>query len=166
MGQSGELDERIPGDAEGAASGEGVSAYHRGLSLLVRREHSRVELHHKLSKRGYHYTEIEAALDCLEEEGYLSDARFAELFADQRVAKGFGPMRVKADLVARGIEGNQANCAIDALGVDWVDAAHQLLQAKCDASDDYAKLRRFLERRGYPAAAARAAISELLRDER
>lgn len=134
--------------------------YANALRLLVRREHSRSELGHKLDKRGYHGGDIEAALDRLADEGYLSDARFAELYAEQRVAKGFGPLRVKADLVSRGVDSGQAQHAVDALDADWSGAALNVLLAKCAPSDGYAKLRRTLEQRGFAASAARAAIAE------
>lgn len=85
---------------------EAVSAaYEQALKLLVRREHSRRELGHKLSERDHPAAAVEAALDRLEGENALNDARFAEEYARARFAKGFGPRRVEAELREHGIEG-------------------------------------------------------------
>lgn len=142
-----------------------VRAYRRALALLVSREHSRWEVQHKLGKRGYHCDAIEAVLDRLVDEGYLSDARFAESFAAQRAAKGFGCARIRVELSARGVGLNLADRAIDSLDTDWGASALRVLSAKCRPSDDYGKMRQILQRRGFPASVARAAVARFQRDE-
>ncbi|MBK1648413.1 hypothetical protein CKO36_07360 [Rhabdochromatium marinum] len=72
--------------------------------MLSRREHSRYELERKLRERGLPAPEIAAVLDDLEHSGQLQDARMVETYVAERLAKGFGPLRVRAELQARGIE--------------------------------------------------------------
>ncbi|MFB6259545.1 MAG: regulatory protein RecX [Thiohalorhabdaceae bacterium] len=81
-----------------------AAAYDQALKLLVRREHSRRELGHKLDERGHPRAATEAALDRLEAENALNDARFAEEYARARFAKGFGPLRVEAELREHGVD--------------------------------------------------------------
>jgi regulatory protein len=76
----------------------------RALRLLSRREHSRFELERKLSERnGSVTTSLGAVLDQLEQEGLLADARFVEAYVAERLDKGFGPLRVRAELQTKGI---------------------------------------------------------------
>ena len=68
---------------------EGLKAcYLKGLSLLVRREHSRKELMGKLLLRSFSEQTIEHSLGRLEQDGSLSDARFAEAFVSRDFFKG------------------------------------------------------------------------------
>lgn len=138
-----------------------VSAYGRSVDLLVRREHCAAELRHKLSKRGYHGDEIEAALERLIDEGYLSDARFAELYAEQRAAKGYGQLKIRSELVSRGVDDALAGRAVDQLDTDWVASACDVLRSKRNLAGHYARQRQALERRGFLAADARRALSQL-----
>ncbi len=138
-----------------------VTAYGRAVDLLVRREHCRAELRHKLTKRGYDNGEIDAALDRLSDEGYLSDVRFAQLYAEQRAHKGYGQLKIQSELVARGVDGDLARQQVADLDADWVDIARTVLLAKSKPSDDYARLRRVLERRGFTASVAHKAIAVL-----
>ena len=64
-----------------------MTAYDKALYYLSMREHCRKELETKLRTKGYNAGEIEAALDRLEEENFLSDARYAEVFIRSRLRK-------------------------------------------------------------------------------
>ena len=55
-------------------------AYQVALNLLARREHSRVELENKLSKKGFPHEQIERALKQLAANDLQSDQRFLEDF--------------------------------------------------------------------------------------
>ena len=73
------------------------------LRLLARREHSRYELAMKLRQRKIEPEVYEPVLDEYEEEGWLSDERFAEVYTRQRVELGYGPLRILGELQQRGI---------------------------------------------------------------
>lgn len=89
------------------------------LRLLARREHSRFELSRKLSRRGWPETVVEAVVDELAEENLQSDERFAESYVRQRVAKAYGPVRIRGELSERGIDRGQAARALAAESPDW-----------------------------------------------
>ena len=73
------------------------------LNLLARREHSRLEMQHKLSRRGYGSTVIDAVLEWLMAEELLNEHRYAELYAHGRADKGYGPVRIQRELCERGV---------------------------------------------------------------
>ena len=137
------------------------SAYSKALGLLARREHSRRELKLKLRQGGYEGEEAGAALDRLGEQHYQDDDRFAEMLVRSRVAQGYGPMRVRAELKSHGLADARIREVLDAAEVDWTAVAAAQLRRRYGAaapSDHEEKARRaqFLLRRGFPAATVRS----------
>ncbi len=112
------------------------NAYDKALGLLARREHSRRELTLKLRQGGYEGEEAGAALDRLGEQHYQDDDRFAEMLVRSRVAQGYGPMRLRAELKSHGLADARIREVLDAAEVDWPAMAA-------------AQLRRRLWRRGH-----------------
>ena len=84
-------------------SQSGITARLAAMNLLAYREHSRAELVAKLIGRSFDVSEIDAALDILENEHLLSDERFAQAYVRMRSRKGFGPIRIRQELQERGI---------------------------------------------------------------
>lgn len=139
----------------------------KALRLLTRREHSRLELERKLSRHPGTADDagtgekIAAVLDELEQAGLLSDSRFAAAYVSERLAKGFGPLRIRAELQQRGI----AKHLIDTVLALDESSCHDALcradrqhggAANLGASPTErrratAKRARFLESRGFPA---------------
>ncbi len=69
----------------------------RALGYLSRREYSRAELSRKLMTYTEDADELEALLDALEREGWLSDARFAESVVYRRASR-VGAGRIVSEL--------------------------------------------------------------------
>jgi regulatory protein len=125
----------------------------RALDLLARREHSRLELERKLART--HPDDVVApVLDALESAGLLVAKRFAESFVRSRVARGQGPVRIRVELAARGIDESQSAAFLDADAFDW-HALARAARAKRfgDAAPrdfkERAKQGRFLQGRGF-----------------
>lgn len=91
----------------------------RALGLLMRREHSTVEMQRKLQQRGYKSTEIDACLAALQQEGILSDRRYTEAYMNSRMNRGYGPMRILAELGERGISSSMAHEFLNQETLDW-----------------------------------------------
>jgi regulatory protein len=72
---------------------------------LAIREHSAREIHTKLSRKGYASELIQQALQELTEEGLLSDLRFAGSYTRSRINKLVGPLKIRAELMKRGVDG-------------------------------------------------------------
>ena len=96
--------------------------YNKALDLLSRREHSRKELYLKLTKRFESKEDINLNLDRLEEKNLLSDSRFAEEYVQARRKKGFGPIKISAELEKRGVNESLISNEIDKFD-DWEDLA-------------------------------------------
>ena len=109
-----------PGPGFGAESPDPVVLAREGaVRLLARREHSRLELAHKLALRGHEAGPVDTALAALEAEGLLSDARFAELYAQTRADKGYGPLKIRAELRGRGVADALVADALAGLDGTW-----------------------------------------------
>ena len=125
------------------------------IRLLARREYSRAELAGRLAARNHDAESIQQALDALEAEGLQSDARFAESFVRSRLARGQGPMKVRAGLHERGIERELIGTVLDAAqtATDWRVLACEALAKRFDGPGatprERARRERFLAGRGF-----------------
>lgn len=126
------------------------------LRLLARREHSRQELALKLRQRKLDASIISQVLDDYENEGWLDDSRFADVYSRQRIELGYGPLKVLAELQQRGIH-NTPPCLGELADADWIRNALLLREKRFGLSDlggDWdEKLRqaRFFKGRGFTA---------------
>ncbi|HEY5970378.1 MAG TPA: regulatory protein RecX [Pseudoxanthomonas sp.] len=142
----------------------------RALALLVRREHSRKELTRKLAERGIESEEASAAIDKLTDDGWQSDARFAEMLVRTRVAHSQGPIRIRAELGTHGLDRDAIEAAIAAFDGSWRQIAQDLALRRFGrdlASADAAKRRKaadFLHRRGFDGETVRSALRGGLED--
>ena len=137
------------------------SAYDKALGLLARREHSRRELKAKLSQSGYAETETDAAIERLGAQRYQDDERFGEVLLRSRIARGYGPLRLRVELKSHGFADAQIRQLLDAVEVDWAAcAANQLRRhyGNAGSADRAERMRRaqFLLRRGFAAATVRS----------
>ena len=137
------------------------------VDLLSRRDHAAGELSRKLHQRGFTPQEVSDTLKKLEENGYLSDARFAENYAreltEKRLLGNFGAVMKMRE---RGIDEGMARAAVDAVCADnpeyqrALTALERKFRIAPDASDGKViqKAAALLKRKGYAAAAIRRAI--------
>ena len=77
--------------------------YSAGLKMLMRREHSRLELFQKLQTKGFDVDVVNDSISKLVEQNYQSDNRFSEEFIQMRFNQGKGPVKIASDLKMRGI---------------------------------------------------------------
>ena len=80
----------------------------------------------KLIQRGFSADRIESALDQLAEEGWLDEARFAELYACGRADKGYGPLRIGRELRERGVSQDLVDTVLAGLENDWLPKLREL----------------------------------------
>jgi len=126
----------------------GRSALQQALALLTRREHSKLELTRKLRVRGHTSDEIEQTLVRLVEEGWQSDARFAQALLRHRAASGYGPRWIRAELATHGLDDALIESALAGFEGDWSEAAQELLTRRSlVACDDETPLPRARKRK-------------------
>jgi regulatory protein len=126
------------------------------MNFLARREHSLVELRHKLRRRFPDERQVETQLQKLVVEKLQSDQRFAESYARMRAGRGYGPARVRQDMREKGLSDGDIASAFEAAELDWDALAAQVLHKKfgTEAPADLkekAKRMRFMQYRGFAA---------------
>ena len=122
--------------------------YSAGLKMLMRREHSRLELFQKLQTKGFDVDVVNDSISKLVEQNYQSDDRFSEEFIQMRFNQGKGPVKIASELKMRGIN------TFDLSVFDWFQLAKEIRQRKFGdlSSLDFketAKQKRFLQSRGF-----------------
>lgn len=81
---------------------------------LDRRDRSTQEVRSHLEAKGLGAEPIAEAIGSLEGQGLLDDARFARLFSeDKRMLEQWGSERIRSALLARGIDRNTIDAALD-----------------------------------------------------
>ena len=141
--------------------GRALTTTQRALGLLTRREHSRKELTRKLISRGMDAAEVETAVEKLSRDGWQDDSRFAESLVRAR-SGGYGPLRIRAELITHGLDREAIASALDTFHGDWAENASDLVRRRYGpvAALDLNQRRKaadFLLRRGFDAASIRAA---------
>ena len=76
------------------------------MDFLSRREHSSKEIYRKMSRKVESKEMLIQSIQELEKDGLISDERFAESYFQSRKRRGFGPLRIKNELIQRGVQEN------------------------------------------------------------
>jgi regulatory protein len=135
----------------------------RALALLARREHSRQELLRKLRQRGFAEADLRPVLEELAAAQLQSDTRYAESYARSRAERGFGPLRIRAELQERGIDASGIEAALAGLEADWELQAREAREKRFggEPPEDLkqrTRQTRFLQQRGFSHDQVRAAL--------
>lgn len=135
------------------------------VRLLARREHARDELAAKLRQRGFAGEVVDEALSDLESRGLLSDERFAEEYVRYRYNRGYGPLRIRAELRDRGVDDHIADPWLRDPELNWTEAAREARLKRFGAAaindrEQRLRVQRFLNNRGFTTEQIRAALDE------
>ena len=122
--------------------------YSDALKMLMRREHSQLELLKKLQLKGFDDSIINSSISLLAEQNYQSDERFSEAFILMRYNQGKGPLKIASELKGRGIK------KFNLTTFDWHKLAKEVRIKKFGHNisldfKDQAKQKRFLQSRGF-----------------
>ena len=133
----------------------------RALRYLSQREHSRLELARKLARYAEEGDDVNALLDFLEKNNWLSQERFSESLIHRRSAR-FGNSRIVAELQSHGVGGEALQELKAGLNDSETARACDIWQRKFGevAADPAGRNKqvRFLMQRGFSQKAIRAAI--------
>ncbi|MFP6776618.1 MAG: regulatory protein RecX [PS1 clade bacterium] len=130
------------------AQNQNDKCYASAMRLLVRREHSTLELRQKLAAKGFDIELIDFSICKLIEHNQQSDKRFAEDFIRMRFNQGKGPVKISLELKQKGIQ------SFSFSGFDFFSLANKVRQKKFGTKipnnyNDEAKQKRFLQSRGF-----------------
>ena len=139
------------------------AARKQALSMLARREHSGAELRAKLAAKGFPSDIIDDALLDLNRSGWLSDARFVEAFIRARSERGYGPVRIRAELMERGVDDELIAEHLDAHDPLWIGRLQGVWAKRFAAKRpgdfaEKARQMRFLQARGFSAEQIRVVM--------
>jgi regulatory protein len=134
------------------------------LQLLAQREFTFSELVERLEAKGCARPLSQRVVQQLQEDGLQSDERFAEVFARSRMARGHGPMLLRAEMRARGLSDSLTDDYATHPHSHWIKLATAALQKRFRESpanrDEWAKQARFLARRGFSADLIYSALGD------
>lgn len=92
------------------------AAYFRAVRFIQYRPRSRMEVEKKLKTLGYPAESVGKAVERLTEEGWLDDENFAKAWAEAKtLSQLYGRIRVRHDLVMKGINGKTVDKILDEL---------------------------------------------------
>lgn len=133
----------------------------RALRYLSTREHSRLELGRKLARYAEEGEDVEAVLDFLEKNNWLSQERFAEALVHRKAGR-YGNSRVVAELQNHGVGGEALAELKSGLAETELARAKEVWRRKfgkvAQDAAERAKQMRFLLQRGFSQRAVRAAM--------
>jgi regulatory protein len=125
------------------------------VALLARRDFSRAELRVRLLRTAgaeAGAAEIDRVLDAVQAQGLLSEDRFVEEFIRTREAR-FGPVRLRHELLRRGVAEERIEAALKQHLRDEYAAAHALWLKRFKSAPpdarEWARQARFLGARGF-----------------
>lgn len=125
----------------------------QAIKLLSRREHSARELTRKLTDRGIETGAAEEAIAGLARAGLQSDDRYAGQLIRTRVAQGYGPRRIRAEMEQAGLARDSIEQALATADCDWRALAAQQRAKKFGpppgTTAERIRQQRFLYARGF-----------------
>ena len=127
------------------------------MDMLARREHSAGELRAKLLRKGHTPAAVTQAMTGLQQDGLVSDRRFAEMLLTVRRGRGVGPLRIRKELQEKGVAEELINQYLDVSSPEWIEDVRRVRQKKYgdELPANYAeraRQARFLQSRGYTLA--------------
>lgn len=136
------------------------------LRLLSQREHTRLELLHKLALRGFNETEVSPIIAELVAADWQNDARYVEVYVSQRIQKGDGPYKIKQALQQRGIQDIAAMTVLVEEYGGWLSVLQALYIKKYGvdielSQVEWLKRSRFLQQRGFSLDMIKQLLSAL-----
>ena len=125
----------------------------RAIAALARREHSRQELERKLGALAESEDQLSTILDQLQNEGLLSDQRYAESVSRVR-GQRYGNARVLHELRQKGVDSQDLELITQQLRETESTRIREVWQKRFNSlpqtPEETARQQRFLLQRGFP----------------
>ncbi|MFY7697689.1 MAG: recombination regulator RecX [Legionella sp.] len=139
------------------------------IRLLSRREYGAAELAAKLSNRGFTEEEAQAAVAECRNLGLQSDSRFVDSITHIRIRAGYGPNRVRQELLTLRIESELIETRLQQEDNHWLEYARVVWKKKfgnCVQTDfvSQQKQKQFLLYRGFNKDTIAQLFKQLARD--
>ncbi|MAY01586.1 MAG: recombination regulator RecX [Gammaproteobacteria bacterium] len=140
-------------DSNNSSNKPEIAIRRAAMDLLARREHSFQELTEKLQSR-FPDEDVIPPLEKLREENLQSDQRYLEAYVRYRSNRGFGPLKIEAELYPKGLDSTQVREALYSEEYDWTELCHAAKEKRFGSTDlskpkERARCQRFLQGRGF-----------------
>lgn len=141
-------------DTPAAGQGPERVLLRNAVALLARREFGRTELARRLLRQAGEdqARAVERVLDLVQSKGLLSEERFISEFLRARAAR-FGSVRLRHELLRRGVDEQRIDAALRACASDEFERAQAIWRRRFDAvarsERERARQSRFLAARGF-----------------
>lgn len=154
---------------------ESFAAKAAALKYVGHRARTTDEVRRALIQKGFAEAIVEDTVADLDRLGLIDDAAYARQYAASRfTGPGYGPARIRQDLVRRGVARRHIDAALDALaetedlGAEAREQAAKkwrALASEADVRKRQKKTMDYLVRRGFGFEVARSAVEALAQDE-
>ena len=134
------------------------------MGLLSRREHSEYELTTKLLNKAEPPDLVTRVVAWLKQEDLLSDRRFTDSLVRSRSQRGYGPIKIRHELEAKGISAELIEEYLDSSAASWEAVLLQVWSKKYGGVvptnyKDWARQARFLQSRGFTSEQINRVVS-------
>ena len=100
------------------------------MDLLARREHGIRELTTKLKARNIDPELVEEVIQGLVDDNLVSDHRYCESMINARFHRGQGPIKVRYELVSKGVPDSLVDETMTEMALDWQQVLIDLVKKK------------------------------------
>ena len=85
----------------------------------------------------------------LKKEGYIDEKDFCRRCTDICIAKGYGPVRIRSELIKKGFTQRMIDYTLENTDVDFENLLRTFMSKKKDKNPDYGAIYRYFYSRGY-----------------
>jgi regulatory protein len=114
--------------------------------LLGRREYSVNELDRRIRKKWPEAEGVGELVSALEAENLVCDQRFAESFVRSRIRRHQGPLKIRAELRARGVADSVTERELRGYDDQWTGLAREWLQRQIELPADFEQKKKYYRR--------------------
>ena len=141
-------------------------AREKALSYVSQRQMSRKERRDKLRQKGFDEGTAESCIDWLLDHGLLDEESYAAAIVRHYAAKGYGPGRIRTELIRRGIPRELQDDALNAMpeSDSKIDRFIASRLRDPEDRDEVSKLTAALYRRGFSGEEIRSALRRFQAD--
>ncbi len=142
------------------------SAKKKVLNFLKFRLRTQKEIEDYLRRHKYSKEVVEKIFCFLKKLDVLNDEKFAELFIEEKLRKFWGPLKIKYELLKKGVDKEiiEKKLAEKIKGKEMIIELREIIRKKIKEEDELKRIRKiysFLKRRGF----LEETIQEVLKDE-
>ena len=136
------------------------------MRLLVRREHGAHELASKLQQKGFIAEDVQEAIAECQRLGLQSDLRFVDNVSRARIRQGYGPTRIRQELLTLHIERELIEDRLQQEQDSWLSYALAAWEKKFKEHEQHSfamqqKQKQFLLYRGFTTDTIAQVFKEL-----